>query len=246
MIYKEKIKELHASGYTCIQISKILNKSINTIRYHLKSLNLKPNIEKQWFSQEEHYLTELQKQFIYGSLLGDLSINLQKQSKSAKLALVHGECQKELFLEKVKLLGDFMGSFKLYRSFDKRTDKVYSQYRGNSKSHDEFTKIYKVLYINGIKTITEEYLNLINHPIALAYWFMDDGTNRGTFATNCFSEQEVYLLISWLSSKWNIIATKQKNLKQFVIHISAKSRKLFEDLIFPYIIPEMRYKLIYY
>lgn len=123
--------------------------------------------------------------------------------------------------------------------------KIYSQYRGDSKTHNVFTQIYNVLYINKCKTIYQKYLDLINHPIALAYWFMDDGTNRGTFATNCFSEQEVNLLVTWLKEKWGIIATKQKNLTQFVIHISAKSRKLFENLIKPYVIPSMEYKLLY-
>ena len=244
MTYKETIKSLHEQGLTCKQIAKQLNKKLSTIRYHLKQLNLTPNLDKRWFSQEEHYLNKLQKQFILGSLLGDLS--LRKQAKNAKLCLVHSFKQKELFLSKVQILGEFMGEYKECSQFDKRTNKTYIQYRGDSKSHPEFTEIYNILYKDGVKTITQEYLDLINDPIALAYWFMDDGTSRGTFATNCFSEPEIDLLISWLSSKWNIIATKQKNLKQFVIHISAKSRKYFEDLIVSYIIPEMRYKLIYY
>ena len=244
MNYKETIKNLHDSGLTCRQIAIKLNKSSNTIRFHIQKMGLKPNIEKQWFAQEEHELSDIQKQFLYGSLLGDLC--LRKQAKNAKLCLVQSSIQKELFMSKVNILCEFMGKYKEVKSFDKRTCKVYSQYRGDSKAHPEFTKIYNILYKNGTKIITEEYLNLITHPIALAYWFMDDGTKRGTIATNCFTEQEVDLLISWLSSKWNIKATKQKNSKQFVIHISAKSRKLFEDLIVSYIIPEMRYKLIYY
>ena len=72
---------------------------------------------------------------------------------------------------------------------------------------------------------------------------MDDGTKRGTIATNCFSEKEVDLLIEWMKEKWNIICTKQKNLKNFVLHISAKSRLDFEKLIFPYVVPSMYYKL---
>lgn len=37
-------------------------------------MGLKPNIEKQWFAQEEHELSDIQKQFLYGSLLGDLCL----------------------------------------------------------------------------------------------------------------------------------------------------------------------------
>ena len=182
---------------------------------------------------------------ILGSLLGDLNISKPKNGKSCKLTIVHCEKQKQLFFKKFKLLGEFRGKYKLYTILDKRTLKVYPQYRGNSKSHVEFNKIYDILYINGKKQITSGYLNLITSPIALAYWFMDDGTNRGTLATNCFSEQEVDLLIEWLFNKWNIIATKQKNLKNYVIHISNKSRLNFEKLIVDYMVPDMYYKLKY-
>ena len=72
---------------------------------------------------------------------------------------------------------------------------------------------------------------------------MDDGTKSGIIATNCFSLQEVELLIDWLKTKWNIISTKQKNRANYVLHISQKSRLDFERLIFPYIVPSMYYKL---
>jgi hypothetical protein len=72
---------------------------------------------------------------------------------------------------------------------------------------------------------------------------MDDGCNSGTIATNCFTVSEVELLIKWLSEKYNIQATKQKNENNYVLHISSKSRVKFELLISPYIIPSMKYKL---
>ena len=74
---------------------------------------------------------------------------------------------------------------------------------------------------------------------------MDDGTFNGNIATNGFSEIEVDLLIKWLSEYWNIFSYKEKKLNNFIIRISEKSRKDFEDLIKNYIIPEMKYKLKY-
>ena len=77
---------------------------------------------------------------------------------------------------------------------------------------------------------------------------MDDGTYIGNLATNSFSEQEVDLLINWLKDIWNIDCSKEINKQsttQYIIHIKANSRKHFEELIFPYIIPSMYYKLKY-
>lgn len=163
------------------------------------------------FSQEDHQLSQLQEQMILGSLLGDMNIGKpRKHHPTCRLALVHSTKQKELFMEKAKILGEFMGNYQEYNYLDNRTNNTYSTIRGNSKSHKIFNDIYNVLYINGVKTITQEYLDKINHPIALAYWFMDDGCNQGVLATNRFSESEVDLLQVWLKEKWNIITTKQK------------------------------------
>ena len=152
---------------------------------------------------------------IYGSLLGDLSIRIPTNCKNgnARLSIVHCEAQKELFDKKVEILGEFMASYKLVTpKEDIRTGKVYNSWRGGSKAHKNFTKIYTILYPNNIKTISESFLNLINHPIALAFWFMDDGTERGTLATHCFSENEITLLINWMKNTFNIECSRQKNL----------------------------------
>lgn len=241
----DKLIHLFNEGKSDEEIGKIIGKTANTVRSTRSKLGLK-NI--QFFSENKIELSDLQKQFIYGSMLGDLNMKLDEKNKSsnARIYIVHSEKQEELFMKKVEILGEFMGSYKLYnKTPDKRTEKIYSAYRGNSKAHPEFTKIYKIFYPNGIKTITENLLDLITHPIALAFWFMDDGTERGTFATNCFSEEEVDLLINWLLNNWNIKCTKQKNKQNFVIHISEKSRFDFEKLIFPYMVKSMYYKLHY-
>ena len=122
------------------------------------------------FSQENHQLSHLQEQMILGSLLGDMNIGKpRKRNPTCRLALVHSTKQKELFMQKVEILGEFMGSYREDNYFDKRTNQTYSTIRGNSKSHKIFNEIYSKLYINNIKTVTQEYLDMIDHPIALAY-----------------------------------------------------------------------------
>lgn len=44
---------------------------------------------------------------------------------------------------------------------------------------------------NGIKTITKSWLNKLTER-SLAFWFMDDGSNSGILATNCFQEMNVF------------------------------------------------------
>jgi hypothetical protein len=107
---------------------------------------------------------------ILGSLLGDMNIGKpRKHHPTCRLALVHSIKQKELFMKKVEILGEFMGEYREYSYLDNRTNNTYYSIRGNSKSHKVFNDIYNKLYINDIKTVTQEYLDMINHPIALAY-----------------------------------------------------------------------------
>ena len=188
-------------------------------------------------------------QFVFGSLLGDLYISSPNTKNKCRLAIVHSKEQESLFMSAIELLGDKMGSYTLNSYIDNRTNKEYFTYRGYSKHDVMFKEIWDITYSNnGKKLITKQWLDEINSPLALAYWFMDDGTHRGTIATNGFSSDEIDLLIKWMKLKWNIVCTKQKNVQstvQYVIHISSHSRYLFEQLIFPYIIPTMYYKLKY-
>ncbi len=243
-INQEDFEKLWNDGKSDKEIADYFGvKEITIKSYRTRGNNAGKFNRTDYFSEKDIELTYEQEQFILGSLLGDLSIDWTKEMKNSKLCIVHSHKQEELFMKKVEILGDFMGSYKLYSQYDNRTEKTYHTWRGNSKAHKNFNKIYNLLYIDGTKTITQEYLDKINSPIALAYWFMDDGSNNGVLSTNCFSYEEVVLLVNWMYNKWGIKCTIQKNQANFIIYISQKSRLDFEQLIYPYMIPSMFYKL---
>lgn len=245
--YEEFIK-LWNEGKTDEEIASYFKVSVLTIKsYRTKGPNAGKFNLKRYFGQTNPVLSYIQKQMILGSLLGDMSLCLQtsNRNKNARLTLEHCLKQKDYFFEKVKILGEFMGAYKLVSPLDSRTNRHYAQYRGNSKSCFEFTKLYNLTYPNQNKKVTQNWLDQISNPIALAYWFMDDGTSNGCIATDSFSLEEDKLLQKWLFKKWNIITTLQKTKSGYRLHISSKSREQFDNLISPYIIPSMQYKLKY-
>ena len=246
---QQKFEELWNQGKTDKEIANYFGVTELTVKtYRTRGKNAGKFNIKRYFSQTEQQLSYEQDQFIRGSLLGDLNLSNPNSNRqiNSRLAIVQCEKQKALFMKKVEILGDFMGSYKLtIPKPDPRTGKIYISYRGNSKAHKVFTNLYNELYINGKKTITKEFLDKITSPIALAYWFMDDGSFNGTLATDGFSEMEINILINWLFDYWNIISYKERNLNYFKIRISEKSRKYFDDLVKPYMISEMKYKLKY-
>lgn len=133
----------------------------------------------------------------------------------------------------------------------KQKGKVFYQYRVNSYTfasfnwiHEMFYKLVDNKYIKFIPLNIEEYLT----PLALAIWFMDDGSRLGKgarIATNCFTFEEVNFLCKVLESKYNIIATPNKcgKIKGHIIYIHVNSMKLFTNLIKPYLLPSLYYKL---
>lgn len=243
--FNDKVLSLYREGKTIRQIAEILDSNHFTIGCIVKE----SGESRKWFCEEHSdlKLSYIQEQFILGSCLGDLNIQINKLATNARLCLVHCETQKELFMSKVNLLGEFMGSYKLSEGeVDKRTGKAYPGYRGNSLSHQEFTRLYNIIYPDGKKRITQEYIDMITHPIALAYWFMDDGSYNGILATNSFSIEEIELLIKLLNKFFitDISINKVQN-NQYILRILSKSREKFDNLIKPYIIESMKYKLIY-
>lgn len=116
-------------------------------------------------------------------------------------------------------------------------------------------KYFAALFLNqaGKKSIPK---GLITRPDftarSLAYWIMDDGgkmdygPNQGKgmiLHTQAFSKEEVDSLCEGLREKFNLICWTKPDKQYFSLAISGKSYETLMDLICPYIIPSMRYKL---
>jgi LAGLIDADG DNA endonuclease family/NADH-Ubiquinone oxidoreductase (complex I), chain 5 N-terminus len=129
--------------------------------------------------------------------------------------------------------------------------KVYYQYRIYSYTFSSFNWIHEMFY----KLIDNKFIKIVPlnigeylTPLALAIWFMDDGSSLGRgarIATNCFTLEEVNFLCNVLKIKYNIIATPNKGGKDkgHIIYIHVNSMKLFMNIVKPYLLPSLYYKL---
>ena len=75
---------------------------------------------------------------------------------------------------------------------------------------------------------------------------MDDGTFKKPgirIATYCFTKKEVELLVLALETKFKLKCTLQKNNISYQIYIKKESIPLLKELILPYMVPSMLYKL---
>jgi len=186
-------------------------------------------------------LNQLQRSVLIGTILGDGYIRIIPGRKNAFLEVNHTIDQKEYVDWKYKIFKDFVKSPpKSRRGKGNRT-----AYRFFTRQHPDITQVMNTFYDNKIKCIPKDFEI---DPIVLAVWFMDDGSK-------C-RESDVYIntqqfdivsqnrLIEALN-KYNLEAKLNRDKHYFRIRFLKSSLKKFNQIIKPYIIPEMKYKLIY-
>lgn len=164
-------------------------------------------LEKQ---MQDVGMTELQLNAVMGSLMGDASFRGSGANTKA-VRWNHGEKQLPYVEHKYRILSEFA---------TKPPFLTPNPGYGNTwavltlKSLGVFHSLYMMTHPDGTerKTVTREFLENITHPIALAWWYMDDGSRRqgyntGNIATNGFSREENELLRDWLLAAWGVSST---------------------------------------
>lgn len=198
--------------------------------------------------------TDFQKQVILGSLLGDMWIYRNGGGVNPEFGVTHSTNQREYILWKYNVLHN------LARGVPEERDgtgygKGFRTMHFHSRSLPCLIPILEATHREGKKCVTREWLDMINNPVALAVWYMDDGCRNkkttSTFALGKMANDEGALLQSFMKNKWGI-ETKldviigkvgQRDNTQLQLRTNkADSIKLWK-LIEPYVIPSMRYKI---
>lgn len=195
-------------------------------------------------------LTYEETQIIIGSLLGDGYFFRGQNKNTTYLILEQGITQLNYLLwkgTKLSRLGAKFYQYYRYNSVKKRYT-TYNQIRTQSLYifGDLIPYFYKT--DNSGKYINPEILNYID-PLALAIWFMDDGTHPegltwGSLATQSFSKSDNDLIADFFKTKFNIgcrIAKDSKNMPY--IFFNKEQFKRLSDIIEPYIFYQMGYKI---
>jgi len=239
-VNEAKLIELFNEGYSDIKIGELMNHPRITIYFARKRLNL---ITRNRKFGENIELTQQEKEVIVGTTLGDGCIRLEHTN--ARLNCYHSLHQ----LEYVKYKGEFLKrlgikiSENLKPIFDKRTKKTYEHVNLGIKTNPALNEFYNMFYKDGVKYIPKDCFKYYS-PLAMAIHFMDDGykfENGGYgIATNSFTKQDLEIFTMFLLETYNIYTTIHT---QNTIYIKVKSSQQFVDLIKPYIINEMKYKI---
>jgi len=254
-----KVKSLYALGLNRIEVAQKSGMCEWAVRKILKNEFRQEPKDWKHFSAEkrEEKLSNEQLQCFLGTLLGDASLIYRRELYEYQTS--HCLEQKEYLEHIANVLNRKPHEYiKCENSFS--PGKLYYRVGYNNKTTLE--KIAKITTVNYKKSVTEKWVDAID-AIGIAYWFMDDGSSswyRKTknhtwrsivrFSTLSFNEYELKLL-QYKLEKYNIgsyfIKCSDKKIKnyenRYEIIIKEKSINIFFDMIEPYIVKCMKYKI---
>ena len=246
-IRKEEFISFYNQGYNDYDIARKMELSYSTIFRWRKSMNLTPNRNKELSRNKEIIPTQEQLEILTGTLLGDSSLQYYPHYgwRSPKFKCDHGDSQEEyanLLYNKLQSLGS---SIKRYSRIDKRTSKEYITYCVTTSSNPYFLNMYNQLYSTGKKEVCLDFLR--NFTIkSLAYLYMDDGyadQKTAYICTDSFSDKSKRILIEYIKSKFGLHFSIVNHGKYYRLRLSQYDFPRFKELIEPYIVESLKYKL---
>ena len=203
---------------------------------------------------QTHRLSEQQFQVVLGSLMGDGNLSPNRRGRNGvRLRLGHGAAQHDYLDWKTSLLANIEHSERV----DARGAKLV-----DFTPLPELGELQRAVYLgDGKKLLSEEFLKALT-PLALAIWYMDDGSfslrSKGLQARTAGGSGRVEICVEAMSEGSRVRLRdylRDTHGLDVTLHApgaAAKARftftttasKQFLELVAPYVHPSMDYKLL--
>jgi len=258
-IQVENILKLCDNGTKTKEIAKIFNIDRHCVGRILRRYGRTSRHSNKKFAHLRKIpFTTTHKNFIIGTLLGDGCIHQQRKNTNNlyKYYLSHSKKQEEYFFWKFKQLQPYMSK---YYEVETRlsSGKTYKQLKATSMGHPEFKKYYDMFYDDdGIKHVPKN-IDIYLNDFVMAVWVMDDGslTNRGKgtkgnsiriCSLNFSYDDHIrlkYAIKGCFDINTKIGAYNRNGKAYYYISFNKRNSHLLKNLIEPYVLPSMKYKL---
>ena len=181
-------------------------------------------------------LNRVQRELVIGSLLGDGY--LMPTTAGCCFRVGHGSQQADYVDWKFGLLSPYV----------RTAPRVCGRsYYFRTVTHPDLSEFRRLFYVDAsTKTVPFDLLERELTAFGLAVWFMDDGaSDRKQLRINSqgFSEFENAGLIRFLRAKFGIAARLNRDKDRYRLRINDASVWRFRELVRPYVLPTMLYKL---
>ncbi len=197
-------------------------------------------------------LSDVQWQLIFGGLMGDGALSSTRSGNGARYRWGHGAKQ--------VAYGDWKASM-LANLHVSRSQNAQGAVFHDVQPLPELAELRQAVYIGGKKVFSEDYLKQLT-PLALAVWYLDDGSfalrskgaqvrtrggsGRIEICIEAMSPDTRTRLVRYLADTWGI-QTKLMHrgaLGKAVLQFPTAETAKFQALIAPFVHPSMEYKLL--
>lgn len=240
---QKNIYTMYMNEFSVLEISDLYQVPAPSIIKYLRGCGVKRVYHKgrKYELLKQTPFSKINKEFIVGTLLGDGCI--RKSGKIPRLCLVHSKKHEQYFHWKLAQMDRYFNLWREQKHKKKNSILLYSE----TLQHPGLIEFYNLFYSTG-KKIVPSSLDMYMTPYALTVWFLDDGTlNSGTnhrIYTNSFKYEEQVRLKSLLKRCFDLNANIiQRKDKQYILSFKRKDTVKLSNIIEPYVIPQMRYKL---
>ena len=192
-------------------------------------------------------LTQRQKEILIGTILGDGHLEKLYTPELGRLKIEHSYKQKDYVDWLYKEFRNWVRT-KPKEKAKKVWGKIHKNYGFCTYSHRLLGNFQKDFYREKKKVIPSNLFENIT-PLSLAVWYMDDGSiksskHKGVFLnTQSFIHEDVKKLQDILQNKFGILTSTRKDETNEQIYLGGKSGEDFINIIKPYIIPSLLYKI---
>jgi ubiquinol-cytochrome c reductase cytochrome b subunit len=188
---------------------------------------------------------------LFGSLLGDAHGEKRLKGLGTRFSFFQEDSHVEYIYFLHKLISNYGYCNPKIPTISYRLGvkgKLRKIVRFSTWTYTSFNWIHDIWYKEGIKCVPDcidQYLT----PLALAIWIMDDGSKvkKGLkFSTKSFTYNDCLKLVKVLNDNFYIKASVQSagSKDQYIIYVWKESLENLRNIVSPYIIPEMKYKII--
>lgn len=242
---KEVLKQMYNKEYKSLdEIARHFGVSKFKVWYYFKKYGIK-TIE-EWERYDFKEFTKEQKEYLFGSLLGDDHLALDR--KYPCLSVSHTANKRDYVKWKYEIWKQIVPGPIKENVPIKVKGKTYFADRFLTAGHPEFEKFYKMFYSDGKKILTREILDNLT-PFSIAVWYMDDGCfcttkRRALLATNSFSLEENLIIQRYFKEVWNIsLHIYACSTGTYYIWLNIENTIKFFNIIKDYILSYFDYKI---
>ncbi|RAU95363.1 recombinase RecA [Mycolicibacter senuensis] len=203
---------------------------------------------------EQHLLSDQQFQVVLGSLMGDGNLSPNRRDRNGvRFRLGHGAKQVEYLQWKTALMGNIGHSVR---------ENAQGATFVDFTPLPELGELQRAVYLgDGKKFLSEDYLKALT-PLALAIWYMDDGSfalrskglqertaggsGRIEICVEAMTEGTRERVCGYLRDAYGLDVKLRYPGKtgRAVLQFSTASSAKFQELVAPYMAPSMEYKLL--